>query len=88
MPDLHKMPVFEGMSVRDAWQHISDAGIGNAVPEFAREAALGRRHVWVNAMVNRTDNYVAGAWFLDGREIPTDMLDEPVVLSDPEADDG
>jgi hypothetical protein len=76
MPDLHKIPVYEGMSIQDAWGHITDAGLGNAVPEFVREAALGRGWVWVNVVA--VDEKVERAWWPDGTEVAADMLDEPV----------
>lgn len=76
---IHTMPIYEGMSIREAWQHTLDAD-GAQVPEFLTAMALGKRCAWVNV---RSDGdellgaYPAAAEDGDALMCDPDTLDEP-----------
>lgn len=73
-PAIHTMPLYPGMSIREAWQHIVDAGNDNPVPEFEREIALGRRPGWVNVAIE--DGELLCSFDAAGDPV-IDDLDEP-----------
>lgn len=77
---IHTMPVYEGMSIREAWQHTVDAGEGHQVPEFVQALALGKKCAWVNVRADGTE--LLGAYPAkseDGNALmcDPDTLDEP-----------
>lgn len=75
---IHTLPVYEGMSIREAWQHTLDAGLGNAVPEFERDMALGKPNAWANLRVRGDE--LLGAYpctEAGGLLCDPDTLDEP-----------
>lgn len=77
---IHTMPVYDGMSIREAWSYVLDAGDGNAVPEFERDMALGKRNGWVNVRVRGEEllgAYPASGVHGDQPMCDPDTLDEP-----------
>jgi hypothetical protein len=68
------MPLYAGMSVREAWQHTLDAGLEGEVPEFARANALGTAYAWVN--IRTRGDELLGVYPVAGGEADPDTLDE------------
>jgi hypothetical protein len=77
---IHTMPIYEGMSIREAWQHVLDAGLGNAVPEFTRSQALGHKRAWVNLRV-RNEEELLGAY--PAAVVGDQLLCDPDTLDEP-----
>jgi len=76
MASVHTLPIYEGMSIREAWQHVVDAGVGNEVPEFVRDDVLGKRHAWVSVQVSGDELLGAVPW-RGPLVCDPDTLDEP-----------
>lgn len=74
---VHTFPLWEGMSIREAWAYQSAAATAGsqAVPEFQEAEADGKRHVWVNLRISH-EGELLGSYDASGA-LTTDDLDAP-----------
>ena len=65
----HQIPVFSGMTVRECFYLVADAGYDNPVPEFILCASMGEVPVMISVVADFEDRLI--------RAIPEIDLDEP-----------